>query len=301
MRKLVFVINPISGGINKHGFRKLVVELCESRKLDYTFFETSGDHDGEKLQDKIDDYQPTCIVACGGDGTVNLVAKTIDGQPITLGIIPLGSANGMARELELPTNLSEALQVVIQDHVVAIDKLIVNQDHLCLHLCDVGLNAQLIKRFEKGTSRGKLGYARHFFETIFNKDAINYKFALGEECFEEKAEMVVFANARKYGTGAIVNPEGKINDGQFEVCIFKPYPWYAIVRLSWLFFTGQLKYSPFVKIVSTKKIKVTADTPEHLQIDGESMGKHKQFDVKVSETPLKVLVSERMKKRLETN
>jgi len=288
MRKLLFVINPISGDINKNGLRKEVKAHCEN-EVEYTFIETSGENDKEKINEKIKDYEPTDVIACGGDGTVNLIAELLIDTPTSLGIIPLGSANGLATELNIEEDIEESLSIIIANNKTSIDTLLINDVYYCLHLSDMGLNAKLIKRFSKSTQRGKLGYARHFFETLFNKTPKNYSFNFENETAEYNAEMVVFANAKKYGTGAIVNPLGKINDGKFEVCVFKPYPWYALFRLTYLFFSGKLNYSPFVKIYSTTKVDVTCNSPEHLQIDGELMGKHKKVSVKVIPKKLTVL------------
>jgi len=291
MRKLLFIINPISGGISKHGLRK-EIDVFFKNKINYSFLETKGENDKETIGLKIEEYKPTEVIACGGDGTVTLIAEILLNKPISLGIIPLGSANGLATELQIPQDIGESLQVILENNTSQIDVILINNKYYCLHLSDMGLNAKLIKRFSQGTQRGKVGYAKHFFDTLFNKTPKEYIFSFieQEEKVEYKAEMVVFANAKKYGTGAIVNPEGKIADGKFEVCIFKPYPWYAIFRLTFLFFSGQLNYSPFVKIYSTKKVQVSCKTPEHLQIDGELMGKHRSVDVEIVPKALKMLI-----------
>lgn len=291
MRKILFIVNPISGGLDKRNFRNTITGWCDSNKIEFTFFDTTGENDLQKINSQLSDFLPSTVVACGGDGTVNLVAQSIlKKHNINLGIIPLGSANGLATELGIPEDEKEALKIVLSEKIKAVDVLKINGEHLCLHLSDIGLNAKLIKRFERGSTRGKLGYARHFFETLFNKKALEYSFKSEEEDFNEKAEMVVFANAKKYGTGAVVNPLGKLGDRKFEVCIFKPYPWYAIFRLTYLFFTGKLNYSPFVKIFSTSKVEVNSNKAEHLQIDGEPIGKFKQVSVEVSPDQLSILV-----------
>ncbi len=289
MRKLLFIINPISGGTDKNGLRASISQRCEKAGVQYTFQETTGKNDQQLIQGKIDTYQPTDIISCGGDGTVNMVAEVILGKPINLGIIPLGSANGLAEELCIPEDIDEAMKIIIDGQAKEIDALHVNNKHLCLHLSDVGLNAKLVRRFEKKSGRGKLGYARHFFATLFKQKPIKYTFQSDSETFEARAEMVVFANAKKYGTGAIVNPIGKINDGLFEVCVFKPYPWYDIIRLTYIFFSGKLNYSPFVKIFSTTSITIEGQKPEHLQVDGETIGKHKKIKVDIHKDRLNIL------------
>ncbi len=289
MRKLLFIINPISGGIEKKGLKSKISDICERDGITCSFLKTTGRNDKRHIIDKIDEVSPTDVIACGGDGTVNLVAQVLLERNAKLGIVPLGSANGLAEELGILEDLDVALDIIVRNNAAEIDALYVNEKHLCLHLSDVGLNAKLVKRFERKSGRGKLGYARHFFETLFKQKPIKFTFKTEDQSFEERAEMVVFANAKKYGTGAIVNPVGKIDDGLFEVCIFKPYPWYAIFRLTYLFFTGKLNYSPFVKIFSTKSITIEGDKPEHLQVDGETVGKHRKISVALASNKLKIL------------
>ncbi|MEQ8924978.1 MAG: diacylglycerol kinase family protein [Fulvivirga sp.] len=286
MRKILFVINPIAGDTDKANLKNDIIEILDS--FDISFYETTGDDDENNLNNEIKKVVPEIAVACGGDGTVNLVVKCILGKDIQLGIIPLGSANGLATELEIPEDIEASLKLFKEPKARQVDVLKVNDEHLCIHLSDIGLNAQLIRRFESDDSRGMTSYFKHFFQTLFTKKAIHYSFDFENDFFQYKAEMVVFANAKKYGTGAIVNPIGELGDKKFEVCIFKPYPWYAFFRLTFLFFVGRLNYSPFVKIVSTQKIIVKGEQPEHLQIDGEPIGKFKE--VKVEILPDQILV-----------
>ncbi|QSE98089.1 diacylglycerol/lipid kinase family protein [Fulvivirga lutea] len=286
MGKILFVINPIAGDTDKGHLKNDITKILGSNEI--SFFETTGEDDETKLNEKLDDVSPEITVACGGDGTVNLVVKCIIGKDIKLGIIPLGSANGLATELEIPADINQAINLYNNPKVRTVDVLRVNDEFLCIHLSDIGLNAKLIRRFEGDNSRGMVSYFKHFFQTFFSKKAINYSFDFENDFFQYKAEMVVFANAKKYGTGAIVNPVGELGDRKFEVCIFQPYPWYAFFRLTYLFFVGRLNYSPFVKIVGTEKITVTGEQPEHLQIDGEPIGKFKK--VKVEVLPDQILV-----------
>ena len=94
--------------------------------------------------------------------------------------------------------------------------------HICLHLSDIGLNAQLIKHFEEGKLRGKLGYATKVIKTLWTKSIDDAFISIsGGQQVTMKALMVVLANATKYGTGAVINPDGDLYDGQFEVVIMK--------------------------------------------------------------------------------
>ncbi len=290
MRRILFVINPISGGIGKRNLQQDVQRSFRQENYSLEFHQTTGDDDITKLRQVAKDFNPDIIVACGGDGTINLVANATIDNNTTLGIIPLGSANGLATELRIPTNLEPALRLIKQGKEKAIDVLSINDRYLSLHLSDLGFNAKLIKRFEKVGKRGKLGYARQFIYTLFTQESIRYYFMLEQKSFSKRAQMVSFANARKYGTGAVINPDGKLDDGKFEVCIFRPYPWYALFGIIIRFFTGSLKKSKYVKIYSTNEVEVNTQKPEILQVDGETVGEFNQVNVKVLPQRIRLLV-----------
>ncbi|UII33898.1 diacylglycerol kinase family lipid kinase [Fulvivirga ulvae] len=290
MNKILFVVNPISGGIDKSDLKTELKSCCTESNVAFDLIETKGEDDHRLISEEIEKSKPDAVVACGGDGTINLVAQVLLGKGISLGIIPLGSANGLATELLIPKNIRKAVKIIIKNHVIDMDVLRINGKFLSLHLSDVGFNAKLIKNFDEGGSRGKLAYAAHFFKVLFKKAPSKYTFIMGENSFRRRAEMVVFANASKYGTGAVVNPDGCLYDKKFEVCIFKPYPWYAIFRLAFDFFTGRMKQSPYVKIFSTTNIVVRSKKKVPLQVDGEVMGDFKQVKVTLEDVPLPIIV-----------
>lgn len=291
MNKILFVINPISGGRDKTGLCQEIDSFCKNNDIQTEIMETTGKNDLDRIDKKLEQTQPDTVVACGGDGTINLVAQALLKKNVTLGIIPLGSANGLATELLIPRDVKKALDIIKENNILSIDVIQINEKHISLHLSDVGFNAKLIKHFDQGRTRGKLGYVTHFFKTLHKKSPRRYLFNVHGNKFRRKAEMVVFANASRYGTGAVVNPEGVINDNKFEVCIFKPYPWYAIFRLTFDFFTGRMKKSPYVKIFSTTEITVKANRDVPLQIDGEVIGDFKTVHVKMLDKQLPIIVS----------
>jgi diacylglycerol kinase family enzyme len=153
---LLFVINPISGGREKNEHETAVRKTFENLPHKIEFFLLEGKNDAQQLEKSIAKVKPQIVVAVGGDGTISLVAKKIMGTDMQLGILPAGSANGMARELNIPVNIDEALQILLKGIVKKVDIISIN-NLMCIHLSDIGLNARLIKYFEEGNMRGKLG------------------------------------------------------------------------------------------------------------------------------------------------
>jgi len=289
--KFLFIINPISGGVDKSKYLQKVKEILGSHNKSYQIYETKGvDEDREYALEAINAYQPDVVVAVGGDGTCNFVADTIKDRNVLFGIVPLGSANGLARELGINENPEQATRLLIEGKKQAVDALIINDKHLCLHLSDIGLNAKVVKRFEEEKIRGKLGYFKQFMREIFQTVPKKFRFEIKGHKFKKKAHMVVIANARQYGTGAVVNPVGRIDDGKFEICIVKPFPRYAILSIAYHMFKGSLKTSPYIKILSCREITIQNPQKEVLQIDGEIKGYPEEVSVRIEKHAFQIII-----------
>lgn len=172
-KKLLFIINPKSGNNDKSTLEKQISRVCDKNKKEYALFYTSGKNDKEKIKEKQAEYQADTLVACGGDGTVNMVAQLLLNSETQLGIIPLGSANGLAYELDIEDDVEESLELLMSGNSISMDAIQINDDFICLHLSDLGFNAQMIKDFEESGERGMLSYAKSFFGSLMEKKPQN--------------------------------------------------------------------------------------------------------------------------------
>ena len=246
----------------------------------------TGQDDSASLCHHIASWKPDRVVAVGGDGTVSLVARQVIGKDIALGILPAGSANGMARELGIPLTANEALEIIDKGTIKNADAIDVN-NHICLHLSDIGLNAQLIKHFEEGKVRGKLGYATKVIKTLWTKSTMSLSINIRGKEVTMKALMVVLANATKYGTGAVINPEGDLYDGQFEVVIMKKL---ALTELLKMWFKPQPFNPAKIRVYPATSVSIQTTRKVHFQVDGEYLGKVHRVDAKIITGQLKLIV-----------
>lgn len=288
-QKVLFVINPISGGNNKEGLYELIEDFSKKNDLDCTLLKTTGKNDSEAIQEEIDSFNPTVVVAGGGDGTVKLVAEELLGSSIKLGILPLGSANGLATELGIPEEWQANLDLIKKIKTIEIDAIRVNGE-LCLHLSDVGFNADLIKEFEKEGTRGKLGYAISFIKQLGKRTSSTFQIEVDNKSYTYDAEMIVIANASKYGTGALVNPRCDMQDGLLEICVFMPLPWYKFFHLTWHSFIGRLEESEYFAIHQGRSVTITSKKSRTLQVDGEVLGKTQKVEAEVMKGALEIVV-----------
>lgn len=289
-RIILFIINPVSGNNRKHDIQAELKRLCNKYELSPEFMETSGQNDASKIAEAIKTHNPDTVVAVGGDGTVNLVASQLIGTDIKLGIIPTGSANGMAFELNIPNGLGQALGIIARDKVRNIDLLCINKNHLSIHLSDLGMNARIIKRFDQEKIRGLYGYARQFFKELKSPSRFRCIIECGSRKVRKyKAVMVVMTNTHFFGTGAVVNPTGKIDDGKFEIIVIKPYPWYYIFHMFVAFFTGNIHRLRHVRIISCKNAKIKMRPAQDLQVDGEPTGEFNNLEISVLPGAIRVI------------
>src|SRR5690606_33948363 len=140
--KLLFIMNPTSGRTSNEEVIHYIKELGMRQGFNHSIHYTTGEDDDKQLQKALSIYKPDRVAACGGDGTVQLVARNLIHSSIPMGILPLGSANGLAKALEIPKNYEEAMDLFSTSHRARpLDLLLINDKHICTHLSDIGTNA----------------------------------------------------------------------------------------------------------------------------------------------------------------
>lgn len=287
---ILFVVNPVSGGKHKKDYQDAIEKYFAPLPHKIELFILNDKNNAQYLQKHIDKLKPQIVVAVGGDGTVTMVAKKILGTDIILGILPAGSANGMARELTIPENTEEALKIIANGRVKKADVISIN-NLICLHLSDIGLNARLVKYFEEGNMRGKWGYAKVALKVLFNPQNIRVIITTKKGEIKRDAFMIVLANASKYGTGAVINPNGDLYDGLFEVVIIKHIGIGTLLK-RWI--TPKSLDPKKIEVIHAKSVRIDTNRKVHFQVDGEYVGKVKQVSAKILPAQLNILVPETM-------
>jgi diacylglycerol kinase (ATP) len=289
--KILFVINLTSGIGTAKDFYAVIADFAEEKKFQWKIYETTGKNDSDKIRRRINEFQPDIVFAVGGDGTVNMVATELINKNIILGIIPAGSANGLAFNLGITGNLELAFKKSLEATPIEMDAVKINGKYLCFHLGDIGVNARIVSRFEKEGSKGMLGYGKHLLREMFERKPSFYFYVQvpGHRRKKMRAEMLVIANAKRYGTGAIINPTGKIDDGKFEIIILRPYPWWFIFTFVYAVFLGKLHKMRYIKVYSAPEAQITFLKSHEFQSDGEIIPEIRQIKAKIIPGALKVL------------
>ncbi len=284
---ILLVVNPQSGSRDKSELKDMVIQKVNQKNWSLEIYETSGNNDESEIKNRIKSNKPYRILVAGGDGTINFVAHILKDYEIPIGVIPAGSANGLALNLNLPENLKNQIEVALGDNFREIDHLKIN-GKTCLHIADLGLNAELIENFEDSTIRGKFGYLLQSIPTLINTEA-PFKFTLefDGKNIQRKGILLAIANARHYGTGATINPSGKMDDGKFEVLIFKSFDTMEILKT--LYDKANLR-SEFAECYSSDNFMITSSKSIPFQIDGEPMGKIQKVVASLFEKRLKIAI-----------
>jgi diacylglycerol kinase (ATP) len=280
--KLILVINPVSGGQEKKAFLKDADALCKKYAIKQQIFETSGKKDREKLKKEIKSYQPDRVIAAGGDGTVLLVATAVMNTKVPMGIIPLGSANGMAEELSIdPEPLAALKDAIMSSWITGMDLIEVNGKHYSVHIGDVGTNASVVDKYEKDPNRGIGTYAKYFLDELGQVSPFSVKIKTETEEIEKQTLMVAICNARKYGTGIPLTLDGNPLDGKFEIVLIENIDFNSLVNIGLSKFDERFFKNRDSTIISAKKAEISFDKPRLLQLDGETVGKFRNLKVKV--------------------
>ena len=280
--KLLFVVNPISGGVNKEPFLKDAEAICEKYGVEYEIFKTTGKNDEKNLKLILDKFDPDKVASVGGDGTTLFTSIVLRNSKYSLGIIPLGSANGMATELFVNPAPVDALKDIIMSQVVAgLDMVVVNGKHYSIHIGDVGINAQIVDSYEKDKNRGMATYAKYFIEELKRISPFDISIKANGKEIKSKGVMVGICNSKKYGTGIPLNLNGNPMDGKFEIVIVENISANSLLKAGLSKFDDSFYDSQNGMVISTTEAEINFEQPRLLQLDGEVIGKFSELKVKI--------------------
>ncbi|MBS7252457.1 diacylglycerol/lipid kinase family protein [Flavobacterium branchiicola] len=286
-KNILFVVNPISGDLDKSDLIEAVEEFASTNNFDLEVYETTGKDDLRKIQILYNKYTPERIIVAGGDGTIKIVAEAVEEFDVIIGILPAGSANGLSVDLNLPTDIEANLKIAFLHHYIEMDMICINGKK-SIHLSDLGLNANLVKNYEQSDVRGFWGYALQAFTTLTeSEEPFVATISANNKSVEHTARMIVIANSQKYGTGVIINPNGAMNDGKFELVILKSLDLLLIGKI----ITGNMPIdSDDIVIISTDKATIKIDYPVNFQIDGEYCGAQTDLNIYILHKQMKIAV-----------
>ena len=294
-KHITFVVNPISGTQEKEQIIALINEQLDIDQYTFQIQYTQYAGHAEEIAAQCAKEGHFAVVAIGGDGTVNEVARALTHTSTALGIIPCGSGNGLARHLHIPLQYTKAVELINRFDIKAIDYGTINgKPFFCT--CGMGFDAYISAKFDKSLKRGPLTYLENAV-----KEVINYspeKYTLIDEDGKEMtytAFCITFANASQYGNNVYIAPMASMDDGLIDVTVIEPFNYAEAPLLAIQFMNGILPSKGTVKMFRTKKLTILRDKENYLHCDGEPFVGGKEIVIEAHPQKLNVVINTKAK------
>lgn len=289
VKKILFIVNPISGAGKNNPLEKYIEERFGNPDFSYKIVHTERPGHATDLSKTAVAEGTDIIVAVGGDGTVNETARAIIGTECALGIIPTGSGNGLARHLKLPFNIKKAIDNIGVGKFIKIDTATLD-DKVFLSMAGVGYDAHVAKKFAKAGKRGFLTYFKIVSSDYKGYKPRKYKLILDGKTIKRTAFMVSFANSNQFGNNTSIDPNAKLDDGYIDVCIVRKVPMIRLPFVLPLLFIGKFDKTFYIEIIRAKTITIKRKKGKAIHLDGDPYDSGKQFEIKIYPLSLKIIV-----------
>lgn len=289
--KILFIINPISGVGKQKKVEKALEKVLDKTLFDYEVEYTEYAHHATVISLQAAIRKVDIVVSVGGDGSINDCVRGLIGTDVTLGIIPTGSGNGLARTLNIPLNVEDAIEVLNKRKRATIDTVKVN-NKIYASIAGIGFDALIAKEFRKTKIRGFNKYLSLILQLYPFYESQNYEMEIDGERIESNALFICFANSNQYGYNTIIAPSAKLDDGYMQISVVKKVP---LVMLPWtaqLLIFRNFDKSIYVKTYKAKEVKVMNNYSGLVNLDGESVVMDKELHFTINPKSLKVIIPE---------
>jgi YegS/Rv2252/BmrU family lipid kinase len=217
-RRIVFLINPIAGTQNKNGLEQYLAQKCHEKGIEYMMVHSTRTTSPDMLKVHLYDFKATDLIACGGDGTVNVAAAAVVHSDINLGIIPVGSGNGLAHTANIPTKPSKAFDLILSGKLQSTDAFTVNGTFACM-LSGIGLDAEVAERFAQSHRRGLVTYTTQTLIQFFKTHPVQFEVDVDGFKFFTDAFFISVANSNQFGNNVTIAPLASLSDGLLDIII----------------------------------------------------------------------------------
>ncbi|MBF1439522.1 diacylglycerol/lipid kinase family protein [Hoylesella nanceiensis] len=289
-KKIVFIMNPISGTSDKKDIPYLIEELLDKEQFDYSIRETEYAGHAYEIAKESKEQGIDIVVAVGGDGTVNEVGRALVHSNTALGIIPTGSGNGLARHLLIPMKIKGAIQVLNDCEITDLDYGIINE-HPFFCTCGVGFDAFISEKFAEAGKRGPITYLENILKEGLKYEPETYEIEAENGTIKKKAFLISCANASQYGNNAYIAPQASMSDGMIDVIIMEPFDALEASQISIEMFNKTLDKNNKIKTFRSKEIKIYRKAPGVIHYDGDPIETGKEIVVTLKEKGIKILTN----------
>lgn len=278
-KKTAIIVNPISGIGRQKKIETLLKDNLDHDLFDYTVRYTERIHHGTDLAREAVDQGFDCVVAVGGDGSVNDVAQGLKDTGITMGIIPCGSGNGLARSLKIPLKPALAIRQLNQMNEHIIDSIVINDRWISVNAAGVGFDAFIARLMHAAKTRGLAAYTNLILREYASYECNTYRITIDDRTIERSAWFIAIANGRQFGYNLSVAPKANLSDGLIDVSIIDKVPLDHIAITAPLAFMNLLDHSQHAEMFRGKEVTIEGNVHKWVNIDGEgeNLGKELHF------------------------
>jgi YegS/Rv2252/BmrU family lipid kinase len=294
-RKILFFINPVSGTSKKSRLQQIISDTIFAGEIPFEILFTNANGCYPDLPDKIKRENITDVAICGGDGTVSQVAAALLGVKVNIGIIPVGSGNGLAFAAKIPKRIEKALQIIFTGTPTLIDGFFINEKFSCM-LCGVGFDAQVAHDFSLQKRRGLKTYLQLCIKNFISAKPYQFDISVNEKTFSTAAYFISIANSNQFGNNFTIAPKASLTDGLLDVVVVKKMSKTKMIfsllqQLRW----GEVKpheefHKKEVMYFQTDKLIIHNHELAPFHIDGEPAETDKKFKIGVLPNAFKLIM-----------
>lgn len=295
-RKLIYLINPISGTKKKSAVQAVIIKKTVAQGLPFEITDTRIDGDYTGLHIKIIKEKITDVIVCGGDGSVSAVAAALLNVDVAIGIVPMGSGNGLALAAGIPASTSRALEIIFKGRSSHIDGFSINQKFSCM-MCGMGADAQIAHDFALRKKRGLRTYLKLSALHYFKSRPFSFTIQSKEKTFETSAFFLCVANSNQFGNHVTIAPRASLNDGLFDIVIVNKMsklvlPFYLLHQIAGINALQEInnyRKSSSITYFQASEAIITNNSDAPLHVDGEPQPLTKKIHLKIIPNAFRLL------------
>lgn len=268
-KRMLVIVNPVSGIGRQRKIERLLKENLNQDLYEFEVRYTERIHHGKDLARQGADEGFDIITAVGGDGSVNDVIAGMHNSNATLGIIPCGSGNGLARCMKIPLSPALAIRVLNQNNEGLIDTITLNDQFYIASIAGMGFDAHVAQLMKSAKLRGFPAYLNLILREYPTYQEKDYTMVIDGKEIHRKAWFTTFANSTQFGYNAAVAPQAKLDDGLIDISIVDKIPIDHIPITGPLLYANHFELSQHVEMYKAHEIWVAGNVDNWVNIDGE--------------------------------
>ncbi len=287
---ITFIVNPKSGTQNKESMPAQIASLIDGERFEHEVVFTEYAGHATQIATQCAKRGDDIVVAVGGDGTVNEVARALVHTQTALGIVPCGSGNGLARHLCIPMDVQKALRIINQAQIEAFDYGVINQQpFFCT--CGMGFDAFISLKFAEAGKRGPITYVENVLKEGLKYKPETYEIMDDNGTQSYKAFLIACANASQYGNNAYIAPGATMKDGLMDVIIMEPFDALEAPQIAADLFMKTLGNNSKIKTFRTNHVTIRRKEPGAIHYDGDPITTNRNIDVHIEHLGIRIVTN----------